>query len=71
MAETQSFKLDLTRQTPYRAGQTTSFEAVWGIPACRAICSQGNLSARALACGSTFLLNPLVAALFVYFVSTV
>eukprot|EP00959_Pyramimonas_sp_CCMP1952_P315434 6601982-Pyramimonas_sp.AAC.1 len=48
MGGTQSFKRDLKRHTPYRAGQTTLFEAARGILACRGICSQGHLRARAL-----------------------
>eukprot|EP00959_Pyramimonas_sp_CCMP1952_P339010 7099450-Pyramimonas_sp.AAC.1 len=58
MGGTQSCKRDFKRHAPCRAGRTKSFEAAWGAIARKVICLRGNLLARALALGSTFLLSP-------------
>eukprot|EP00959_Pyramimonas_sp_CCMP1952_P425541 8913877-Pyramimonas_sp.AAC.1 len=45
MGGTQSFKRDLKRHAPYRAGQTSRSVAAWGVLVCTVKCRQGNLRA--------------------------
>eukprot|EP00959_Pyramimonas_sp_CCMP1952_P270048 5645422-Pyramimonas_sp.AAC.1 len=67
MGGPQSFKHDLKRHTPYRAGQTGSSEPPeeWpsaGQLACEVTCAQGKLHA-----GQPASLNPPAAACLVYY----